>query len=410
MGCGRHNMPDIQKLSKDLLREYIGLPRMAEVDEQPASSSTTIGIQPVSGSRTPIGIHEQGISKEIDEFGFRKLLLNIDRNLMENDILALKYLCLDKNIGLSHGELENVNRGLDLLEKLERKRLLSKSKLEVLIELLGLIERYDLKLKVEQCLDLQQKMKGIQAKKISSYRALILDFASDIGRKELESLKPILKPHIPAMKIERLNKPIELMIELEKLRVISPQKINFLFQIANYLQSDDLVHKLEEFKDISIQPKSHGDSESMSPVTGFSTIDGPQPENHGDTEPATQGVSVQPENHKDTEETRSCLKKCWCMTKWIFLIGGILLGATFGLMAILLKNGLGKNISEITAEISGALTFIGFIMTIYDKCNASNCCPRNREETQSQPRPFTGTYMYSRVRNDMKITMNIPVE
>ncbi|XP_033119167.1 caspase-8-like isoform X2 [Anneissia japonica] len=223
---------------------------MAEIDAHVVSSGTKFGIQPSSHGCTTFGIQEQGTttSKEIDEFSFRKILLSIDRNLVEHDILALKYLCLDKNIGLRHGELEKVNRGLDLLEKLERRGFLSKSKLEVLIELLGLIERFDLQRDVEQCLDLQQKKRGIQEKKISSYRSMILDFASDIGRKELESLKPLLKHYIPARTIERLNEPIKLMIELEKLTVISPQKIEFLFQVADYLEREDLLKKLEEFK------------------------------------------------------------------------------------------------------------------------------------------------------------------
>ncbi|XP_033116521.1 uncharacterized protein LOC117116562 [Anneissia japonica] len=130
------------------------------------------------------------------------------------------------------------------MNKLEDRALLYSSRLEILIELLGLIGRSELQ---RQVLDFRGSTEGLGKKIILPYRAMILDFASGINE-ELKSLKARLKSIIPARTVGRLKEAIRLMVELEKLTVIRPRQVDFfLFEIAEYLKRDDLVLKLNDY-------------------------------------------------------------------------------------------------------------------------------------------------------------------
>ncbi|XP_071942201.1 caspase-8-like [Antedon mediterranea] len=249
---------------------------MAETDAKPIPNSPT---------STTFGAQEQTRTiKEFSRFDYRKMLLNIDRNLTESDICRLKYLCLDTNIGLRHGELETASRGLDLLDKLEKRGRLSKDNLGIMIEMLSLIERIDLKVQVEKCLPFAER--GKKTNCISAYRRMVVDFAYDIGKNDLSSLKPLLRDHMAARKIEKIDEPIKLMIELEKLMIISPTNLDFLEEIGVYIGSNELVSKVTRYRGSSEcgNVKEHSQSSSRS-------------------EPV-----VQEEEYQDVQETFNSLK------------------------------------------------------------------------------------------------------
>ncbi|XP_071959865.1 caspase-8-like [Antedon mediterranea] len=168
-------------------------------------------------------------SKTFTDATYSKLIVELDSALTKTDVCKLKYLCLDKTIGLRYEEFDEISSFIELVSRLEGMKKVSKMNLNLLEELLGNIGEIEMACRVERYL--QKKAMPI----ISRYRRMLVDIASNIDKEQVNELKNLLKSYMPRKHIKRINNSFELFIELEHLDFISENNVNLIGSIGDLL-------------------------------------------------------------------------------------------------------------------------------------------------------------------------------
>ncbi|XP_033105196.1 caspase-8-like [Anneissia japonica] len=181
-------------------------------------------------------------TRDLTDDEFQKLLYNIDKNLEEQELLILKYLCRDKSIKLKYGPLENCKNCLQLFDLLQRRVYLNKGNLNLLIELLSYINCTELIDRIEE------KCGTIEKKKIVSlYRRMVLDCLYLISDSEFDQFKSYTR-RVLGGSMEKLKFQIQMMNALEKKGCIGPEKVDYLLEMSEQLERSDMSQEVKRYQ------------------------------------------------------------------------------------------------------------------------------------------------------------------
>uniref|UniRef100_A0A8C6PFQ9 Caspase 10, apoptosis-related cysteine peptidase n=1 Tax=Nothobranchius furzeri TaxID=105023 RepID=A0A8C6PFQ9_NOTFU len=172
---------------------------------------------------------------------FHKLLLDVDNALGEDEFKALGFLCADF---LSRNP-DSVRSLKELFSSLMDKELLSEKQPQLLAELLLTIQKprllRDIGLSEQDC---------AAPSLISSYRKLLYDLSDNITDRDLDSMKFMLNNLIPRGKLKEksVSTPLDIMLEMEHLDLISESNLDKLEEIFNHI-CPALNKKITQYKE-----------------------------------------------------------------------------------------------------------------------------------------------------------------
>ncbi|KAF7215806.1 caspase-8 [Nothobranchius furzeri] len=170
---------------------------------------------------------------------FHKLLLDVDNALGEDEFKALGFLCADF---LSRNP-DSVRSLKELFSSLMDKELLSEKQPQLLAELLLTIQKprllRDIGLSEQDC---------AAPSLISSYRKLLYDLSDNITDRDLDSMKFMLNNLIPRGKLKEKSTPLDIMLEMEHLDLISESNLDKLEEIFNHI-CPALNKKITQYKE-----------------------------------------------------------------------------------------------------------------------------------------------------------------
>nr|ACP41139.1 caspase 8 [Tubifex tubifex] len=182
----------------------------------------------------------------IAHLDYRKLLIDVHENLVSRDLAALKFLCSDI---MPVAVLERVTSGLELLDLLETRRyIVAADNVLFLAELLYYIGRKDLlrKLNVTDN-EVRTSLTDKQHSHVKQHRVLLHTICQELTTKELLSLKFQCSAKITRAKLETIKTPQELILELERQRVITHDNFTYLLSLLRDIHRQDLVLKVSQF-------------------------------------------------------------------------------------------------------------------------------------------------------------------
>jgi len=83
-----------------------------------------------------------------------------------------------------------------------------------------------------------------------NYKMAMIDINTQLGRRDIESLKFLCSDFIPVSKIERIKTGLDILQALQQMCLISqPDNIQFLAELLWLIGRVDLLHKLNTTQD-----------------------------------------------------------------------------------------------------------------------------------------------------------------
>ena len=79
------------------------------------------------------------------------------------------------------------------------------------------------------------------------YRSFMVKFADEYTSDDLTKLKYVSKDHIPAGKMEQLNRTLDVFSQLEQQGLVGPNNFDFLLDLVEAMNTPGLLLMLKEF-------------------------------------------------------------------------------------------------------------------------------------------------------------------
>ncbi|XP_074155174.1 caspase-8 [Sminthopsis crassicaudata] len=174
---------------------------------------------------------------------FREILCKISEEIDSQELIALKFLCLDY---IPLGKQELINDTLKLFEILEEKGLLEEGNLLFLKELLCHICRIDLLNFLNTNVTELEHQIPTKAQ-ISSYRVLLFNLSEEVAKFELKSFKFMLRNKIPKCKLDDNMTLIDIFIEMEKRGILGEENLENLKDVCDIIDKT-LVKKIQDYE------------------------------------------------------------------------------------------------------------------------------------------------------------------
>uniref|UniRef100_A0A8C5WE97 Caspase-8 n=1 Tax=Leptobrachium leishanense TaxID=445787 RepID=A0A8C5WE97_9ANUR len=177
---------------------------------------------------------------------FLDILYEIDSQLGETDVDAMKFLC--KDILQAKKKLEQVDSGRELFDLLMNSDLLKEDDDFLLAELLYLIGQHSLLKKLNTNKETVKEHLPHYGK-ISHYRQILFEISENITTKDQDEIIFLLKL---SKKIKRKASFLELLNYMEKVEMISEDNINTLEKVLTKV-SPDLLRITTTYKTLQAQ-------------------------------------------------------------------------------------------------------------------------------------------------------------
>lgn len=133
--------------------------------------------------------------------------------------------------------------------------LLCRSERVFLLELLLRVKRYDLLRGVLKSSRSTAETLLKNQCTLPEYRVLMCDVSEEMDTEDLKSLIFLLRDTLPKHKLQNVQSFLDIVVDLEKLELISGQKLEFLEQILMSIRRTDLANKIRRFQQTSQMTK-----------------------------------------------------------------------------------------------------------------------------------------------------------
>lgn len=180
---------------------------------------------------------------------FHSCLYDIAEHLGNEELAALKFLCLDH---IPQKKQETINDVLVLFQRLQEKGVLEEGNLSFLKELLFHISRWDLLSRVlnssreEMARELQVPDKA----QVSAYRVMLFKLSEEMVKMDLESFKFLLITEIPKCKLQDNLSLLDIFVEMEKRTLLAESNLVTLKSICGRVNRS-LLGKIENYEQSS---------------------------------------------------------------------------------------------------------------------------------------------------------------
>lgn len=177
---------------------------------------------------------------------FHSCLYDIAEHLGNEELAALKFLCLDH---IPQKKQETINDVLVLFQRLQEKGMLEEGNLSFLKELLFHISRWDLLSRVlnssreEMVRELQVPDKA----QVSAYRVMLFKLSEEMDKMDLESFKFLLISEIPKCKLQDNLSLLDVFVEMEKRTILAESNLVTLKSICGRVNKS-LLGKIEDYE------------------------------------------------------------------------------------------------------------------------------------------------------------------
>nr|XP_020450436.1 CASP8 and FADD-like apoptosis regulator [Monopterus albus] len=168
--------------------------------------------------------------------------------LSSTEVAALIYLC---------GRSETDSSSVDVKEMLESKVILHENSLLFLAALMWQLRRLDIMRKLFKTS--REELERITKNRhvLPRFRVLMVNINEDIASDDLSSLKFLLSTTIPRDKTERAKNFLDVVIELEKLDLVAPERVDFLEECFINIGRVDIAKKVAAYKMPAATPEQH---------------------------------------------------------------------------------------------------------------------------------------------------------
>ncbi|ELT91797.1 hypothetical protein CAPTEDRAFT_220640 [Capitella teleta] len=210
------------------------------------------------------------ITMETDASVYRQdllvLLKQLDECLGRNDLVRMKFLCADI---IPKGQMEQISRGIHLMEELIKRDRLTPGNLLLLNQLLYKIGRHDLLRTIGVNKTLVERTFGHE-QGILQNRILLHDLAEQMTKEDLELMKFFcLDAKITRIPLNNTKNPQELFSLMEECGVIHAGDLSFLREVFRRMQRNNLLAILGITQTDHVRPLCEG-SDTSSSITDFS--------------------------------------------------------------------------------------------------------------------------------------------
>ncbi|NXD08784.1 CASPA protein, partial [Nothocercus nigrocapillus] len=172
---------------------------------------------------------------------FRQKLLLVDDNLGNEDVAALKFLCVDL---IPFKKLESAQSALDIFQLLMAEEYLNEEDTFLLAELLYRIKCHFLLQKLNYTKERVQEYLPEKGR-VSPYRQMLYELAENITSEMLKEIVFLLRDHLP--KRQPIISALDLLILLEKQGLLTESNVKMLEEIFTSV-SPDLLETVNSYK------------------------------------------------------------------------------------------------------------------------------------------------------------------
>ncbi|NXA48492.1 CASPA protein, partial [Nothocercus julius] len=172
---------------------------------------------------------------------FRQKLLLVDDNLGNEDVAALKFLCVDL---IPFKKLESAQSALDIFQLLMAEEYLNEEDTFLLAELLYRIKCHFLLQKLNYTKERVQEYLPEKGR-VSPYRQMLYELAENITSEMLKEIIFLLRDHLP--KRQPIISALDLLILLEKQGLLTESNVKMLEEICTSV-SPDLLETVNSYK------------------------------------------------------------------------------------------------------------------------------------------------------------------
>ncbi|XP_074550410.1 CASP8 and FADD-like apoptosis regulator isoform X3 [Halichoeres trimaculatus] len=151
----------------------------------------------------------------------------------------LLYLC---------GSLDTDHSVAYVKEILKSKVLRQESGQLLLLELVLRLRRFDILRKVCKTSRDEVERTLTNSQSLSRFRVLMANISEDIASDDLNSVKFLLSSTLPREKMENAKNFLDVIIELEKLDKVSPERVDFVEECLRSISRVDLAKKVIKYK------------------------------------------------------------------------------------------------------------------------------------------------------------------
>ncbi|XP_078536323.1 CASP8 and FADD-like apoptosis regulator [Lissotriton helveticus] len=168
------------------------------------------------------------------------LLYELEQELDEDEKESISYLCRDVALNLPTRDVRSI------LDTLNEKGLLCP---HGLAELLYRVKRFDLLKRFLKTT--KPAVEAHLAKKsiVSEYRVLMLNIGDEIDKKEVDSLLFLLRDYVGHGRLAKIKTFLAVAIELEKVNILAPNKMDVLEKCLQNIHRVDLTKKIQKYKE-----------------------------------------------------------------------------------------------------------------------------------------------------------------
>ncbi|XP_034417044.1 uncharacterized protein LOC117750145 isoform X4 [Cyclopterus lumpus] len=125
-----------------------------------------------------------------------------------------------------------------------------------LTELMLQLRRFDILRKVYNTSRDEVEQALIHRKVLPRFRVLMANLNEDMANEDLNSVKFLLSSTLPREKMEKVQSFLDVIIELEKLDIVSPERVDFVEQCFRNIGRVDLAKKVTAYK-MSVTSEGH---------------------------------------------------------------------------------------------------------------------------------------------------------
>lgn len=168
------------------------------------------------------------------------LLYELEQELDEDEKESIGYLCRDVALNLHTRDVRAI------LDTLNEKGLLCPQGLG---ELLYRVKRFDLLKRFLKTT--KTAVEAHLAKKaiVSEYRVLMLNIGDEMDKKEVDSLLFLLRDYVGHGRLAKIKTFLAVAIELEKINLLAPNKMDVLEKCLQNIHRVDLTKKIQKYKE-----------------------------------------------------------------------------------------------------------------------------------------------------------------
>lgn len=171
-------------------------------------------------------------------------LIDIDEELGEEEIEALKFLCRDH---ISVSKLERAESALEIFDMMKKQVLIAENNQDYLLECLGRVHRIDLVRKLGFQPDAVKEFL-LSFNKLLPFRTLLMDISEDLDNQEVEKVRFFLRGKIRKKMLNDRRSLLQLFVFMEQEGLLAHNNLDLLTKVMESIRRGDLVDMIREYQ------------------------------------------------------------------------------------------------------------------------------------------------------------------